>query len=156
MNKLFKTETKTAKSQFYKNTVADLRKKNPGQWYSDEISHLPDQEQAEIIAAKFSSIQNEYQHLKTEDISVPQFSEKDIPQFHPSQVWLHLTQLKTNKATVPGDFPATLVKQFAAYIAEPLTYIINTSVRRGEYPKLYKFEVCTPVPKVYPPRAHLR
>ena len=65
-------------------------------------------------------------------------------------MWLHLAQLKTNKANVPGDFPATLIKQFAAYIAELLTDIINASVRRGEYPQLYKFEVCTPVPKCYP------
>ena len=139
-NKLFKKEIKRAKAQFYKNTVADLKKKSPGQWYSvlkritshdqkdqqiniEEINHLPDQEQAEIIAEKFSSIQNEYQPLKTEDISVPPFSEKDIPQFHPSQVWLHLTQLKTNKATVPGDYPAKLIKQFAANLAEPLTDI---------------------------------
>ena len=27
---------------------------------------------------------------------------------------------------------------------------MNTSVRRGEYPKIYKFEISTPVPKVYP------
>ena len=116
----------------------------------DEISHLPDQEQAEIIADKFSSIPNEYQPLKTEDISIPNYSEKDIPQFEPSQVWLLLTQLKTNKATVPGDFPVKLVKMFAAYLAEPLTDIFNTSVRRGEYPQIYMFEVCTPVPKSFP------
>ena len=34
----------------------------------DEISHLPDQQQAEIIAEKFASIQNEYQSLKKDDI----------------------------------------------------------------------------------------
>ena len=89
--------------------------------------------------------------LKTEDIKVPKFSEDDIPQFLPSQVWLILSKLQTNKATVPGDFPATLIKLFAAYLAEPLCDIINTSVRRGEYPRIYKFEVCTPVPKVFPP-----
>jgi hypothetical protein len=55
-----------------------------------------------------------------------------------------------NKATVPGDFPAKLSKHFAAYLAEPLTDILNTSVRLGEYPEIYKFEVSTPVPKVYP------
>ena len=33
---------------------------------------------------------------------------------------------------------------------EPLSDITNTSVRRGEYPNIYKFEVSTPVPKVYP------
>ena len=47
-------------------------------------------------------------------------------------------------------FPARLSKHFAAYLAEPLSDILNTSVRRGEYPKIYKFEHSTPVPKVYP------
>ena len=57
-----------------------------------------------------------------------------------------------NKATVPGDFPPKLIKMFAAYLAEPLTDIINTSVRRGEFPRIYKYEVSTPVPKKYPPK----
>ena len=35
----------------------------------DEICHLPDQEQAELIADKFSSIPNEYEPLKSEEIS---------------------------------------------------------------------------------------
>ena len=169
MRKLFKLEIKEAKKQFYKTTVADLKEKSPGQWYSclkkissndqvkdkvniDDISHLSDQEQVEIIAEKFSSIPNEYEHLKTEDIKVPPFSKEDIPQFDQSHVWLHLSKLKTNKASVPGDFPAKLIKHFAAYLADPLTDIINTSIRRGEYPKLYKFEISTPVPKSYPPK----
>ena len=42
---------------------------------------------------------------------------------------------------------------FAAYLAEPLADVINTSIRRGEYPQLYKFEISTPVPKKYPPRS---
>ena len=142
--------------------------KKPGQWYSalkkmtsydqqkseqpqvEEISHLDDQQQAELIAEKFSAIQNEYLPLKTDDISIPHFEDKDIPQFQPAQVWFALSRLDTNKATVPGDFPATLIKQFAAYLAEPFADIINTSIRRGEYPNLYKFEVSTPVPKIYP------
>ena len=51
-----------------------------------------------------------------------------------------------------------LIKLFAAYLAEPLTDIINTSIRRGEYPRIYKFEVSTPVPKQFPPQSvsHLR
>ena len=28
---------------------------------------------------------------------------------------------------------------------------MNTSVRREEYPRIYKFEICTPVPKQFPP-----
>ena len=64
---------------------------------------------------------------------------KNVPQFLPAQVWFALTQLKTNKSTVSGDIPAKLIKQFAAYLAEPFTDILNTSVRRGEYPEIYKF-----------------
>ena len=170
INRNFKKEVKSAKSKFYQKTVADLKLKKPGQWYSclkritsydqqksatvnvDEISHLDDQKQAEMIAEKFASIQNEYQSLKSEDIEIPQFSEKEIPQFKPSQVWFLLSKLQTNKATVPGDFPAKLMKHFAAYLAEPLTEIINVSIKRGEYPQIYKFEVSTPVPKAYPPQ----
>ena len=51
---------------------------------------------------------------------------------------------------VQGDFPAKFIKKFAPYLAEPLTDIINTSIARGEYPNIYKFEISTPVPKVYP------
>ena len=29
--------------------------------------------------------------------------------------------------------------------------MINTSILRGEYPQIYKYEVSTPVPKVFPP-----
>ena len=170
LDKTFKKEMKSAKADFYKKSVADLKLKKPGQWYSclkritsydqqrndqplvDEINHFPDQQQAEIIAEKFASIQNEYQALETEDISVPHFEESEIPIFHPAQVWFVLTRLDTNKATVAGDFPAKLIKQFAAYLAEPFTDVINTSVRRGEYPRIYKFEISTPVPKVYPPQ----
>ena len=133
--------------------IADLRKKNPSQWYSSlkrisgydkkseniliqEINHLSDQEQAEKIAEYFSSIPNEYEPLKTEDIKVPPFSQDEILQFHPSQVWFHLMKIKTNKATVKGDIPAKLIKEFAAYLAEPFTDIINASLSRGEYPQI--------------------
>ena len=36
-------------------------------------------------------------------------------------------------------------------LTEPFTHIINASIERGEYPNIYNFEVCTPVPKKFPP-----
>ena len=143
----FKKEVKCAKESFYRKMISDLRKKNPSQWYSSlkrisgcddksqkviisEINHKNDQDQAEEIASYFSSIPNEYDALKTEDIEVPYFSDDQILQFHPSQVWLQLSKIKTNKATVPGDLPARLIKEFAAYMAEPFTDIINCSLKR--------------------------
>jgi hypothetical protein len=68
MNKLFKKEMKSAKSQFYQKNIAE-----PGQWYSclrkitshdqhksqvtnvEEISHLTDQEQVDLIAVQFDT-----------------------------------------------------------------------------------------------------
>ena len=82
LDKKFKEEVKLAKSKFYKKKVADLKNMKPGQWYSclkkltsfdqlkcdqpnvEEIRHLSDQAQAELIADKFAKIQNEYEPLK--------------------------------------------------------------------------------------------
>ena len=103
LNKFFKKEVKSAKSSFYRNTIADLKDKNPSQWYSSlkrisgydqksekviisEIFDKTDQEQAELIAQYFSSIPNEYDALKTDDIKIPTFSEDQVLQFQPSQV----------------------------------------------------------------------
>ena len=169
LNKQFKKEVKRAKCDFYKKSIEDLKTKKPGQWYSclkrisaydrqherieiEEIRHLNDQEQAEVIADKFTSIPNEYEELKDDDICIPKFSTEDIPQFEPSKVWKLLCKIKTNKAPVIGDFPPKLIKYFAAYISEPLTDIVNTSIRRGEYPNVYKHEISTPIPKHFPPR----
>ena len=60
--------------------------------------------------------------MENKDIEIPPFKIEDVPQFYPSQVWLQLT----NKATLSEDLPAKLIKEFAAYLAEPLTDVINT------------------------------
>ena len=168
LDKNFKDEVKSAKENFYKNMIADLRRKNPSQWYSSlkrisgfdqksekviisEINQKTDQEQVEAIADYFSSIPNEYEPLKKDDIKIPSFTPGQVLQVHPSQVWLHLSKIKTNKATVKGDLPAKLIKEYAAYLADPFTDIVNSSLKRGEYPQIYKYEISTPVPKVFPP-----
>ena len=164
----FKIEMKEAKRNFYKKEVAHLKLQKPGNWYKclrritsldqhrdedlhvEEISHLSKQQQAEEIASKFASIPNEYEALETKNIEIPPFKESEIPEFHPAQVWFALTKLETNKSTVDGDIPVKILKTFAAYFSEPLTHIFNTCIRRGEYPDIYKYEICTPIPKVFP------
>ena len=154
LDKNFKKEMKSAKAQFYKDKVAALKTAKPGQWYKylkqltchdqqksesvsvDEISHLSDQQQSEMIADSFCAIQNQYDELKADDIHIPHFSETEIPQFSAAEVWFALSRVDTSKTTVPGDFPALLIKRFAAYLAEPFAHIINTSLKLGQYPKL--------------------
>ena len=168
LDKVFKSEVKKAKRNFYAKSITDLKQKNPGQWYSalkrmtagdqlteevivEEINHLDNQEQAESIADSFSAIPNLYEKLKHDDVIIPPFSEADVPEFRPADVWIKLVRQKTNKSCVAGDFPPKLSKIFAAYICEPLADVINTGIRRGEYPQIYKREISTPVPKVHPP-----
>ena len=45
----------------------------------DEISHLSDQEPEEIIAQKFTTIPNECQELKVEDIEFPAYTTEFEP-----------------------------------------------------------------------------
>jgi hypothetical protein len=73
------------------------------------------------------------------------------PQFTPIQVLENILKLKTNKSTVPGDIPASIIKRYAEFICVPLTNIINSCISRGEYPKIWKIEIQKPIPKEYPP-----
>ena len=168
MNRDFKQHVKVAKQDFYKTMTKDLLSKNTSQWYSSlkrmtnfdqekfqkliipDINHLSDKEQALKLADKFSEIPNEYQQLKSEDIFIHPIDKSDIPQFKTVQVWWLLSQIKTNKSSVKDDISPKVYKELAAHIAEPLTHIYNTSLIQGQYPKIYKFEVSTPVPKKYP------
>ena len=44
------------------------------------------------------------------------------------------------------------MKTFAKEISEPVVDISNTSIKQGSWPKLYKKEYITPVPKIHPPK----
>ena len=90
-------------------------------------------EQAEQIADKFAQVSQEYEKLKTEDIKIPIFSEKEIPQFTEDEVRIILSQMDTNKSTVNGDIPAALLKTFAVFFAAPLTDLFNSSIRQGRW-----------------------
>ena len=167
-NRLFKNELRKAKKDFYKSHIECFKKQNPAKWYSTlkrisaydthkqekleipEISHLSPDEQVEIIASKFAQIQNEYAPIDPYNIKIPQFSEEDVPQFSENEVWLELIKLNPRKSFIYGDVPPKVLKHIAAYIAEPLTNIINTAIFRGEYPDIYKHEIVTPVPKKFP------
>ena len=62
-----------------------------------------------------------------------------------------LKKMKTNTSTVKDDIPAKILKEFACELSEPMADILDCMVSRGEYPNIWKLEMVTPVPKVYPP-----
>ena len=79
MNKKFNQEVSKAKKRYYKDFVKDLRVSKVSQWYSklkrlcsydqhkadpvivESIKNLTDKEQAELIAAKFARVSQEYE-----------------------------------------------------------------------------------------------
>ena len=153
-----------------------MRKTKPGKWYIelkkltnfnqlqteklvvDAIKDLPDSEQAEQIADKFSQVANEYEELKTEDIIIPPFNEADIHEFTVGEVQQVLSEIDANKSNVSGDIPAKLLKVFSSQMAVPITDLFNNAIRQGRWPDIFKMEIVTPIPKQTPPKDinHLR
>ena len=156
------------KKIFTKKHISELMSRNTSKWYSSlkkitshyqhtnekiivqDINHLSDKDQADKLGEHFLTIPNQYDQLEKKDIEIYPIAENKIPQLKKVQVWDLLNQVKTNKSTVQGDLPAKIYKELAAFISEPLTHVYNESLKKGEYPQIYKFEVTTPVPKKYP------
>ena len=125
---------------------------NPVDIIVDEINHLNDQEQADFIADKFSSVSNEYSPLYKTDIDIEnEDTTENNSYFTPEYVLNYLNEIKVNKSNIKGDIPAKIIKEISNEICTPYTHVLNTMVCRGEYPFIWKMEIQTPVPKVYPP-----
>jgi hypothetical protein len=116
----------------------------------EEIREKTDQQQAELIADRFSAVSNEYSPIDESKINIPAVGEDLQVVFTPLKVLDQLLKLKTKKSTAPDDVPSTVIKEFAEYICVPLCNILNSCVSRGEYPRIWKIEAQTPIPKEYP------
>ena len=148
--------------------IDSIKEAKPGQWYSslkrisrfdqgkgevlqvEEISHMSDQQQAEMIVDQLAAISNSYRGVQLEDIDIPLFSEEDIPQLRVQEIREYISKLKAKKATPPGDIPVNIIKEFSPFLCVPLCDIINTSLRKGVWAKCYKKETITPIPKEHP------
>jgi hypothetical protein len=62
-----------------------------------------------------------------------------------------IKKMNKNSSTVPGDLPMRIISLFSDDLALPLSHLIGCSIQNGQYPALWKNEVVTPVPKVFPP-----
>ena len=169
LKKKFKQLKRKAIKTFYSKFVNDLKVTNPGKWYQmakqigavDQMNEgdiqveilegLSNKESAIRISENFSSISNEYSPL---DIcQLPSYLPAQAPpQLEEYEVYLRLQKQKKTKSTLPLDIPHSLKKEFAAEISTPLTEIINECLKQNYYPKLWKLEWVTPVPKITNPK----
>ena len=168
----FVEKCKKAKESYYKNTVEDLKESNQSQWYSkikrmgglavnqgsniqvDELEGMPIPDQAERIAQHYAKVSNEYKALRKDDIPNHLYNTEDLPPvIEPYQMYKKIMKMNTKKASVKDDIPMSIIKEFAAELADPLAHILNSGLAEGQYPEIWKFEMITPVPKVYPPES---
>ena len=78
---------------------------------------------------------------------MPKIPEGTIPKFQPWQIKKYLDRIKTNRATIPGDIPAKIFKNFSSALCIPMTHMINHSISTGLWPDIYKTDLITPVGK---------
>ena len=144
--------------------VKELKTTNPAKWYTmmkrlgglDQMSRgrleieslegLSDQECAEAIAQSFASVSQEYSPLDRSQL--PTF----LPAGQPEQVTVFqvmekIKKLGKTKSTLPIDIPDKLRIECALDLAEPLADIFNSCLKTGSFPRMWRREWCTPVPK---------
>ena len=110
-----------------------------------ELVGLTDKEQTEQIAEQLSKVFNLYSPLKNEDINIKDiYDKRPLPEFRPYVVYQKIMSTKNKILTVIGDVHMKLI----TFCAEEL----SQSGNKREYPDIYKMEIVTPAPKVYPPQ----
>ena len=163
-----------AKSDYSENIVSDLKTSNPSQWYSkmkriasysqgkdtdpevQDLIGLPERVQAEKIAeiAEIAEISNQYSPLESGKISLEDIDDdRPPPEINPYLIYLRIMSIKKKTSTVTGDIPMKLIRYCAEELSFPLSDIYTRAVLFGEYPNIYKLEIVTPAPKVYPPNS---
>ena len=164
LKKSFRTSKRKAIRDFYKDFVEELKTSQPGQYYKmakkigavdpnsqgelfiECLEGMNQQEQVQKVADSFAAVSNEYQCVDLSSLPAYLPSEQP-PQLEVYKVYKQIQNQKKTKSTLPIDIPESLRKEAAEFLAEPLTDIFNTCLRTGTYPRSWKFEWCTPVPK---------
>ena len=126
LSRLYQEKLSKTKKKYKRDMIDDLKSAKSGEWYShlkrmtrydqnkteivqvEEISSLDDQEQAERIADQLAQISQSYKGVERSDISIPQFSADEIPQFTVAKVREYISRLKPRKSTPIGDIPAKI------------------------------------------------
>ena len=83
-------------------------------------------------------------------MNIPPTPEGSVFQISPLQVLYQLLKLKVKKSTGPHDIPPEIILEYAEFLCVPLSHILSTCVKRGEYPQIWKVESQIPIPKEYP------
>ena len=121
--------------------------------------NLSTAQSAELVAAHFSSISQEYEPIQTASLppNIQQYlanSDQDlVPRLTHTDVYNRIRKAKKPASQVPGDLPSKLVKFCARTLAPPVTTIFNSITHMGQFPSQWKIEHQLAIPKVTPPQS---
>ena len=163
----FNKEKRKASKQFYAEFVANMKTIKPGQYYKmakkiggiEQTNHtdlhieclegMNPQQQVEAVAEAFASVSCEYEPVKLSELPA-YLPAEEAPKIEVYKVYQRIQEQKKTKSTLPIDIPQALRKEAAEFLAEPLTDIFNACLEQGIYPRPWKKEWVTPVPKGKP------
>ena len=138
---------------FFKNTKNYMSKQRPKPFEVTEMypGHT-ETDVAEILASHFNEISHEFSPLNLRT-DLPRTYERKLPLLQPHEVAVRLKKFKKPKSMVRGDIFPDLVPRYADLLAVPLTSIYNEITTTSTWPKIWKEESVTVIPKCSNPTA---
>ena len=106
---------------------------------------MSDKELAEDMAEFFNKISDEFRPLHTSDI--PESYASTMPRIEEYEVSARLKNTRKPKTITKGDLFPSLVERSCDFLAIPLTQIYNSIITRREWPRQWKEEIVTVIPK---------
>ena len=140
-----------AARDFFKQTKNYMSKQRPTPF--DPMNMFPglsEQQVADLLAVHFNSISNEFSPLD-HHTDIPYTYNKDLPILTVPEVAIRLRKFKKPRSMVRGDIFPDLVTKFADFLAVPLTDIFNEITRTSTWPRIWKDESVTIIPKTRTP-----
>ena len=117
-----------------------------------ESESLTAEESAERISQHFAEISQQYPPL---DVNLlPTCVQTKIKtclspaKVEDYEVYNKIRAAKKPQSGVPNDLPPLIVKEFSPELAKPISRIINSIVKTGQWPYQWKLELVTPIAKV--------
>ena len=127
------------------------REKPPDFDIRDIYPGKQNQDIAEELANHFNRISSEFEGLDSSKL--PPLDNVQLPVLTHSEVSKRLRDFKKPRGGVKGDSFPTLATKHADSLSRPLTHIYNLISTSGNWPKEWKTEFVTPIPKTSLPQS---
>ena len=117
-----------------------------------ESENLTDEQSAERIAEHFAEISHEFSplniNLLPQRVKTKLETKSCPPTVEDFEVYNKIISTKKPHSCVPGDLPRQVAIDFAPELAKPVSKIINSIIKSGQWPSQWQLEFVTAIGKV--------